>query len=358
MEWVETTGRTVEEAKDAALDQLGVDEQDAEFEIVEEPRFGLFGRLRSEARVRARVRPTKPRAKEERRDRRGRHRPSTSEAAPPATSDDASGGASARPARRPSERDGTAASSAARPSRPAAPAGTSAAGGSESDGGAHRDARRRRSTRPPTADTADDGAGEGDEAVSPRASTRSSSARTRSSRPANGEGNDDATTSAGGGMDVSLDEQGIVAREFLDGLVGRMTLEAEVTITQPEEDTIELNLEGPDLGLLIGPKGATLLAIQDLTRTVVQRKTSAANGRILVDVAGYRRKRKDALARFTRQVAEEVQTTGTRRVLEPMSAADRKIVHDTVNDIEGVETVSEGEDPQRRVVILPVSADT
>ena len=70
MEWVETTGRTVEEAKEAALDQLGVDEQDAEFEIVEEPRFGLFGRLRSEARVRARVRPTKPRAKEERRDRR------------------------------------------------------------------------------------------------------------------------------------------------------------------------------------------------------------------------------------------------------------------------------------------------
>ena len=354
MEWVETTGRTVEEAKDAALDQLGVDEQDAEFEVVEEPRFGLFGRLRSEARVRARVRPTKPRAKEERRDRRGRHRPSAPEAAP-ATSDDASGGAGARPAQRSAEPDGTAATSAARPSRPAAP-GTSGAGGSEGDGGAHRDARRRRSTRPPTADTADGGAGEGDETVSPRATTRGS-ARTRSSRPANGESNDDATTSAGGGMDVSLDEQGIVAREFLDGLVGRMNLEAEVTVTQPEEDTIELNLEGPDLGLLIGPKGATLLAIQDLTRTVVQRKTSAANGRILVDVAGYRRKRKDALARFTRQVAEEVQTTGTRRVLEPMSAADRKIVHDTVNDIEGVETVSEGEDPQRRVVILPVSAD-
>ncbi len=159
-------------------------------------------------------------------------------------------------------------------------------------------------------------------------------------------------------MDVSLDEQGIVAREFLDGLVGRMSLEAQVGVTQPEEDTIELNLEGPDLGLLIGPKGATLLAIQDLTRTVVQRKTSAANGRIMVDVAGYRRKRKDALARFTRQVAAEVQATGTRRVLEPMSAADRKIVHDTVNGIEGVETVSEGEDPQRRVVILPVPADS
>jgi len=159
-------------------------------------------------------------------------------------------------------------------------------------------------------------------------------------------------------MDVSLDEQGIVAKEFLDGLVDRMSLEAEVVITQPEDETIELNLQGEDLGLLIGPKGATLLAIQDLTRTVVQRKTSAANGRILVDVSGYRRKRRDALARFSRQVAEEVQASGSRRVLEPMSAADRKVVHDTVNQIDGVMTISEGEDPQRRVVILPESANS
>src|SRR5215218_9049 len=72
MEWVETTGKTIEEAKDAALDQLGVDEQDAEFEVVEEPKTGLFGRTRGEARVRARVRPTQPRPKVERRDRRGK----------------------------------------------------------------------------------------------------------------------------------------------------------------------------------------------------------------------------------------------------------------------------------------------
>ena len=60
MEWVETTGRTVDDAKEAALDQLGVDERDAEFEVVEEPRTGLFGRMRGEARVRARVRPCRP----------------------------------------------------------------------------------------------------------------------------------------------------------------------------------------------------------------------------------------------------------------------------------------------------------
>jgi spoIIIJ-associated protein len=157
-------------------------------------------------------------------------------------------------------------------------------------------------------------------------------------------------------MDVALEEQGAVAKEFLAGLIERMNLDAEIGVAQPDEDTIELNLEGNDLGLLIGPKGATLVSIQDLTRTVVQRKTSAANGRIFVDVGGYRRKRKDALARFSRQVAAEVAATGTRRVLEPMSAADRKIVHDTLNDVEGVMTSSEGEEPQRRVVIHPVAA--
>ena len=72
MEWVETTGKTVEDAKEAALDQLGVHEDDAEIEVIEEPRAGLFGRMRGEARVRARVRPTRPRAKTERRDRRRR----------------------------------------------------------------------------------------------------------------------------------------------------------------------------------------------------------------------------------------------------------------------------------------------
>src|SRR5580704_9851532 len=69
------TGRTVEEAKDAALDELGVDEVDAEFEVLEEPRQGLFGRQRGEARIRARVRPTAPRPKTDRRDRRRRAKP-------------------------------------------------------------------------------------------------------------------------------------------------------------------------------------------------------------------------------------------------------------------------------------------
>ncbi|MDQ3896403.1 MAG: Jag N-terminal domain-containing protein, partial [Actinomycetota bacterium] len=70
MEWVEVTGKTIEEAKDGALDQLGVDESEAEFEVVQEPKAGLFGRLRAEARVRARVKPTAVRPKIDRSGRR------------------------------------------------------------------------------------------------------------------------------------------------------------------------------------------------------------------------------------------------------------------------------------------------
>ena len=71
MEWVETTGKTVHDAKETALDALGVDTDDAEFEIINDARTGLFGRVKEEARVRARVRPTAPRAKDDRRRRRG-----------------------------------------------------------------------------------------------------------------------------------------------------------------------------------------------------------------------------------------------------------------------------------------------
>jgi spoIIIJ-associated protein len=339
MEWVETTGRTVEEAKEAALDQLGVDEQDAEFEVIEEPRFGLFGRLRSEARVRARVRPTKPRAKEERRDRRGRKRSPGSDGVAAAADDDTA----ATPALRSASRRPPEATTAEASATPAV-----AAAGDDDESGGESAAGRPRRTR--ATGTAPAGGSRSAAARSPRPADRDR-------RSDNNAHQNDDSTSPGGGMDVALDEQGAVAKEFLDGLVERMSLEAEIAIAQPEEETIELNLEGPDLGLLIGPKGSTLLALQDLTRTVVQRKTSAANGRILVDVSGYRRKRKDALARFTRQVAQEVVSSGTRRALEPMTAADRKIVHDTVNEIDGVMTMSEGEDPRRRVVILPIATD-
>ena len=113
-------------------------------------------------------------------------------------------------------------------------------------------------------------------------------------------------------------------------------------------------MTGADLGLLIGPKGATLQAVQELSRSVLQRQLPGeSHARIRVDVSGYRARRKVALEGFVRQVAEDVRASGVQKALEPMSPPDRKVVHDTVNDIDGVTTLSEGEEPRRRVVVVP-----
>lgn len=285
MEWIEVTGRTVEEAQEKALDLLGVAEDDAELEVLGEVKMGLFGRVREEARVRARVRPEVPRAKDERgRKRRGTGRGSRD--------GDATGGPTA--------------TAVAEPAPPA-----------EAPGGPPQGPRR--DTRP----VADD------------RSTRESAMR------------EDA-------VEVPVANQAQVAKEFVDGLLDIMGVDgASSEVVLLDDETAELQVTGNDLGVLIGPKGATLLALQDLARTVVQRRTGARTGRLLLDVAGYRHKRKEALERFTQKVAQEVVATGVATALEPMSSADRKIVHDTVNGIDGVATTSEGEDPRRHVVVRP-----
>ena len=151
-------------------------------------------------------------------------------------------------------------------------------------------------------------------------------------------------------------EAGEVGEEFLRGLVAAFGMKGSVARNLLDDgDTIELAVEGQDVGLLIGPRGQTLSAIQELTRTVVQRRAAEGQPRIVVDVAGYRKDRREALERFTREVAAQVVATGVVRVLEPMPPADRKVVHDTVNTIDGVSTTSEGEEPRRRVVIQPTA---
>lgn len=154
-------------------------------------------------------------------------------------------------------------------------------------------------------------------------------------------------------QDVPLTEQADTGREFLAGLLSSFGVQADVEVRTIDDETVELAVTGDDLGVLIGPGGSTLTAVQEVTRTVVQRQTGGRNGRILVDVGGYRQKRKAALERFTHGVAEQVKASGVAKALEPMHAADRKVVHDTVNTIDGVATTSEGEEPRRRVVINP-----
>jgi spoIIIJ-associated protein len=145
---------------------------------------------------------------------------------------------------------------------------------------------------------------------------------------------------------------GQAAAEFLKGLVTAFGTTGNVVVSR-EEDEIEVRVEGNELGLLVGPAGATLLAIQDLTRVASQRRLGDQDTRLRIDIAGYRERRREALSRFAQKVASEVKETGSARMLEPMSSADRKIVHDTLVEFEGVSTRSEGEDPRRRVVVEP-----
>lgn len=153
---------------------------------------------------------------------------------------------------------------------------------------------------------------------------------------------------------MTLDEQAVVAKEFLEGLLDVYGFEASVETRVIDDETVELAADGGEgLGMLVGPKGTTLSALQDVTRTVVQRRFPTRTDRILVDVAGYRERRVAALQRFSQQVAAEVVESGAERALEPMSPADRKVVHDSINEVQGVATRSEGEDPDRYIVIAP-----
>lgn len=152
-------------------------------------------------------------------------------------------------------------------------------------------------------------------------------------------------------------DAGEVGEEFLAGLISAFGVQGSVARTTLDDgETVALAVEGADVGMLIGPRGQTLAAIQELTRTVAQRRAGDGQPRLVVDVGGYRKARREALERFTRDVADQVRSTGVVRVLEPMPPADRKVVHDTINTIEGVSTTSEGEEPRRRVVIQPTDA--
>jgi spoIIIJ-associated protein len=337
MEWVETTGRTVAEAKDAALDQLGVDDADAEFVVVNEPRAGLFGRMRGEARVRARVRPTSPRPKrgrsrrpapEQRRSGNGRN--GGGQSGPRTTSVAQSPGPDV---------DGSLVDS---------PPSKNGSGGQGGQGSAHRS--RRRGSRGGAGRSSSNGAdrtdsGSGNSAKGPE--------KERAPRGGDRPGRPGSTKEASVGEVLTLEEQGESAREFIEGLIDEIGLEASVTVRVIDSETVEVVVDGQELGILVGRGGATLGALQELARTVVQSRTAGPTERILVDVAGYRAKRSEALQRFTRQVADEVLASGTEQALEPMLAPDRKVVHDTVSDIEGVETRSEGEEPRRYVVVSP-----
>ena len=158
--------------------------------------------------------------------------------------------------------------------------------------------------------------------------------------------------------DADLEEQGEIAADFVDGLLARMGIAATVEPAY-EDGTMYVDVLGEgrdddDMGLLIGRYGQTLEALQELTRGAVIQRTGERS-RVVVDVEDYKRRQRDRLENRAREIADRVAKTGREEELDPMNAFERKLVHDVVASVRGVTSESRGEDPDRRVVISPVS---
>lgn len=140
------------------------------------------------------------------------------------------------------------------------------------------------------------------------------------------------------------------AERFLRAVLAAMQVDLDVQCRETEE-ALYIDMMGREAGLLIGHHGQTLDSLQFLTNVAAAK---AGDGpRIVIDVEGYRRRRADALTRLARRLAERVRRTGERLVLEPMNAQERRVVHLALADDAEVMTSSEGEEPNRRVVIEP-----
>jgi spoIIIJ-associated protein len=152
-----------------------------------------------------------------------------------------------------------------------------------------------------------------------------------------------------------LEEQADAMADFVEELLERMGVDAIAEPTTHRGHVYVDIVDGPedDMALLIGRHGQTLDAIQELARTAVGRRLDDRI-RVLIDVGDYRKRAEDRLVDHAREVAERVDRTGEEEHLEPMNAYERKLVHDVVAEFDSLESVSEGADPDRFVVIKPL----
>jgi spoIIIJ-associated protein len=152
---------------------------------------------------------------------------------------------------------------------------------------------------------------------------------------------------------VDESELAVELRELLERIVREIGVHARLSIEEDDE-TLTAAFSGRDLGLLIGKHGQTIDAIQYLANAIVFRGHSEDRKAIVVDAAGYRNRRKASLDALAVRSAERAVASGERVELEPMTAVERKVVHVRLKDYPGVETSSEGTEPNRFVVISPV----
>jgi spoIIIJ-associated protein len=299
MEWVEVKGSTVDLAVKFALEELGLEsKEEAEVEVIQKPKAGFLGMGGQDAIVKVSRAP-----KKRRRRRRGR-----------------SGSGQGSEQQRQNDSNGGSGQSQS---------GQSGAGqktSSKNSQSRSQKSQKKQSTR-----------SRQEKQVS-NTDAQKSDSRT-----------DDRPEQA------PIEEQAKVAAGFISGLLDAFGLEGTVE-TRIEDDVLYIDVEGSQTEALVGTKGSVMQSVHELTRTVVQRKTYGAP-RMRIDIAGYRARRREALKIYTGKLAEQVIAEEDEAMLEPMNAADRKVIHDTVAEIEGVRSFSEGDEPRRAVVIAFVASE-
>ena len=148
-----------------------------------------------------------------------------------------------------------------------------------------------------------------------------------------------------------LVQEGDIAGDYLERLLDIVDFDGDIDL-DVEGDRAVVAVIGDGLQGLVGPNGATLDARQELTRLAVQQQTGLRS-RLMLDVGGYRARRRTTLTGIAREAAAEVAATGSPVRLDAMNPFERKVVHDAISAIDGVRSESEGEEPDRRVVVLP-----
>jgi spoIIIJ-associated protein len=154
---------------------------------------------------------------------------------------------------------------------------------------------------------------------------------------------------------VDIAEQAPVVEAFLTGLVDAFGLDGDVAV-RVDDEVIVADVSGPQTEAMVGVRGSTIEAIHELSKTVLQRQTQSS-ARLRLDIAGYGERRRQALAIYANQLIDRLLEDGGEVTLEAMSAGDRKVIHDAAGERVGVRSYSEGESPQRYVVLANQASD-
>ena len=351
-EIIETTGKTVEDALSHALDKLGCGRAEVTYEVVQEPSGGFLGLWgKREARIRVTTRPVIPPQRTE------IQTPAPPTVIIPPSPPSAPPSPPAPTEEKPAEDDGFA----VRPKRFYTDLRSSARKkpeqGSQRRSSEERRAPRESSRRDNYGERRDRSGSTGEQRRSHYHEERQDFRRERSERPSHeraGAGYEGGHRERSDSQLIPVTDEMIAAAEnFLGEIFAAMNLGVTLSRTDTPAGTI-FNMQGENLGILIGKHGATLDSLQYLTNLVINKRSETGNyARVILDVEDYRARREETLTRLAGHLADKACRIGEEIHLEPMSRHERKIIHMALQDNRRVTTYSAGENPRRYVVIVP-----